>query len=77
MAHAPVAHPEAHGAHHAEPNFWSKYVFSTDHKMIAMQYMFTGMFMALIGGFMAYTFRMQNGFPGKSEPGFGLVSPNE
>src|SRR5262245_52251567 len=77
MAHAPVAHPEAHGAHHAEPGFWSKYVFSTDHKMIAMQYMFTGMFMALIGGFMAYTFRMQNGFPGISVPGFGMVSPND
>jgi cytochrome c oxidase subunit 1 len=77
MAHAPVAHPEAHGAHHAHQSFWSKYVFSTDHKMIAMQYMFTGMFMALIGGFMAYTFRMQNGFPGMEVPGFGMVSPNE
>jgi len=77
MAHAPVAHPEAHGAHHAEQSFWSKYVFSTDHKMIAMQYMFTGMFMALVGGFMAYTFRMQNGFPGMEVPGYGLVSPNE
>jgi cytochrome c oxidase subunit 1 len=77
MAHAPVAHPEAHGAHHAHQSFWSKYVFSTDHKMIAMQYMFTGMFMALIGGFMAYTFRMQNGFPGMDVPGFGMVSPNE
>ena len=33
--------------HHEEQSFWSKYVFSTDHKMIAMQYMFTGMFMAL------------------------------
>jgi cytochrome c oxidase subunit 1 len=39
--------------------------------------MFTGMFMALIGGFMAYTFRMQNGFPGMDVPGFGMVSPNE
>jgi cytochrome c oxidase subunit I len=77
MAHAPVAHHEGHGAHHAEQDFWSKYVFSTDHKMIAMQYMFTGMFMALIGGFMAYTFRMQNGFPGIEVPGYGLVSPNE
>jgi cytochrome c oxidase subunit 1 len=77
MAHAPVAHPEAHGAHHAHQSVWSTYVFSTDHKMIAMQYMFTGMFMALIGGFMAYTFRMQNGFPGMDVPGFGMVSPNE
>ncbi len=50
---------EAHEAHdHHEQSFWSKYVFSTDHKMIAMQYMFTGMIMALVGGFMAYAFRM-------------------
>ena len=63
--------------HHAEQSFWSKYVFSTDHKMIAMQYMFTGMAMALIGGFMAYVFRMQLAFPGISVPGFGVVSPGE
>ena len=64
---------EAH--HHEEMSFWSKYVFSTDHKMIAMQYMFTGMFMALIGGFFAYAFRMQLAFPGQEVPGWGLVTP--
>ena len=52
-------------------------VFSTDHKVIALQYMFTGMFMALIGGYMAYVFRMQLAFPGISVPGFGQVSPGE
>ena len=41
----------------------------TDHKMIAMQYMFTGMFMALIGGFFAYVFRMQHGVPGHRRAG--------
>jgi cytochrome c oxidase subunit 1 len=61
--------------HHAEQSFWSKYVFSTDHKMIAMQYMFTGMAMALIGGFMAYAFRMQLAFPGIEVPGYGTVTP--
>jgi hypothetical protein len=60
------AHGDEHG-HHVD-TFWSKYVFSTDHKMIAMQYMFTGMFMALIGGFFAYTFNMQMAFPGESVP---------
>jgi len=60
--------------HHAEQSFWSKYVFSTDHKMIAMQYMFTGMAMALIGGFMAYAFRMQLAFPGSDVPGYGTVT---
>jgi len=73
---APVAAGAAHDAHHhGEMSFWSKYVFSTDHKMIAMQYMFTGMAMALIGGFMAYAFRMQLAFPGMEVPGFGVVSP--
>ncbi len=61
--------------HHVEQSFWSKYVFSTDHKMIAMQYMFTGMAMALIGGFMAYAFRMQLAFPGVDVPGYGTVTP--
>jgi cytochrome c oxidase subunit 1 len=60
--------------HHGEQSFWSKYVFSTDHKMIAMQYMFTGMFLALIGGFMAYAFRMQLAFPGADVPLFGQVT---
>ena len=57
------AHPEAHGAAHAEPGWFIKYCWSTDHKVIAMQYMFTGMAMALIGGFMAYVFRMQIAYP--------------
>jgi cytochrome c oxidase subunit 1 len=60
--------------HHVEQSFWSKYVFSTDHKMIAMQYMFTGMAMGLIGAFMAYTFRMQLAFPGVDVPGYGTVT---
>ena len=65
----------AHAAqHHGEASFWSRYVFSTDHKVIAMT--FTGMAMALIGGFMACTaFRMQLAFPGIEVPGFGMVSP--
>ncbi|MBW2286780.1 MAG: cbb3-type cytochrome c oxidase subunit I [Deltaproteobacteria bacterium] len=66
-------HEDAHG-HHGEMSFVSKYVFSTDHKVIAMQYLFTGMAMALIGGFMAYAFRMQLAFPGEAVPGYGIVS---
>ncbi|KOR32561.1 cytochrome C oxidase [Achromatium sp. WMS3] len=60
-------------AHH-EMSFWQKYVFSTDHKVIGMQYMFTGMIMALIGGYMSYAFRMQLAFPGHEVPLFGLVT---
>lgn len=61
---------EAHQA-----SFWSKYIFSTDHKIIGLQYMFTGMFMALFGGFMAYVFRMQLAFPDAAVPGYGVVTP--
>src|ERR1022692_926568 len=56
---------------HAEPGFFKKYLWSTDHKMIAMQYLFTGMAMAVIGGYLAYVFRMQQGFPNQDVPGFG------
>jgi len=63
------AHHPYHGIGH--------YIFSTDHKVIAKQYLFTGMAMALLGGFFAYVFRMQVAFPGTSVPGFGMVSPAE
>ena len=77
MAHPAEHHHAEHGAHgHAEPGFVSKYLFSTDHKMIAMQYMFTGMALALVGGFFAYVFRMQMAFPGMEVPFYGMVTPN-
>src|SRR5262245_40850541 len=77
MAHAAEVHPHGGPEHHAEVGWVRHYLFSTDHKIIAMQYMFTGMAMALIGGFFAYTFRMQIAFPGIEVPGFGTVQPNE
>ena len=58
-------------------SFWAHYVFPTDHKMIAKQYMFTGLFMALVGGFLSYCFRMQLAFPGLDVPGYGMVSAGE
>mgnify|MGYP006274795639 CR=1 FL=1 len=63
-------------AHHDE-GFIKKYLWSTDHKIIAMQYLFTGMAMALIGGFAVYVFRMQLAFPGASVPLFGRVSAGQ
>ncbi len=63
-----------HDDHH-DQGFVEKYILPTDHKMIAMQYMFTGMAMGLIGAFMAYCFRMQLAFPGEAVPGYGIVTP--
>src|SRR5262252_1218186 len=74
-AHVP-AHGHGAGHGHGEQNFFMKYLWSTDHKMIAFQYMFTGMALAMIGAFMAYVFRMQLAFPGHSVPGYGVVTPN-
>src|SRR6185436_9085632 len=49
---AAVAPPKphaAHEAHHEELGFWRKYVFSTDHKVIGIQYAVTGMLFLLFG----------------------------
>ena len=62
--------------HHGPTSFWSKYIFPLDHKIIGMQYLFTGMFMAIVGGYMAYAFRMQLAFPGEEVPLFGTVTPH-
>jgi len=60
--------------HHV--GFWRRYLFSTDHKTIGLQYMITGLFMALLGGYLAYVFRMQLAYPNESVPGYGPVGPD-
>ncbi|WP_047418936.1 cbb3-type cytochrome c oxidase subunit I [Cellulophaga sp. Hel_I_12] len=70
-AHAHVddhAHDD-HGHHHKE-TFVTKYIFSQDHKMIAKQYLITGLIMGAIGIGMSILFRMQLAWPGESFPVF-------
>jgi cytochrome c oxidase subunit 1 len=62
-------------AHEKPTSFLRKYVFSVDHKYIAKQYLFTAMFMAIVGGLLAYVMRMQLASPGQEVPGYGMVSP--
>ncbi len=52
----------AHEHHHHE-SFITKYVFSQDHKMIAKQFLITGMVWAIIGGLFSVIFRLQLGYP--------------
>ena len=52
--------------HHEKGNFFTKYVFSLDHKMIAKQYLITGIIMGIIGGAMSIFFRMQIAWPEES-----------
>jgi len=55
----------AHGHHHKE-TFVTKYIFSQDHKMIAKQYLITGVFvMGIIGILMSLLMRMQIAWPEK------------
>jgi cytochrome c oxidase subunit 1 len=55
-------HHDEHGHHHKE-TFITKYVFSQDHKMIAKQFLITGMIWAILGGLMSVLFRLQLGYP--------------
>lgn len=49
-----------------QSNFINTYVFSMDHKIIAKQFLITGMVWALIGAGMSLIFRLQLGFPEES-----------
>lgn len=53
--------------HHKE-TFISKYVFSLDHKMIAKQFLVTGIIMAFIALFLSILFRLQLAWPEKEFP---------
>jgi cytochrome c oxidase subunit 1 len=65
VAHADVhANDHDHAHEHHEQSFIRKYIFSEDHKVIAKQYLISGIIWALIGGFLSLVFRLQLGFPG-------------
>ena len=51
--------------HHKE-TFITKYIFSIDHKMIAKQFLITGMLMGIVGMLMSVLFRLQLSNPGES-----------
>jgi cytochrome c oxidase subunit 1 len=61
-------HDDEHGAHHHKETFITKYVFSQDHKMIARQFLITGMVWAVLGGLMSVLFRLQLGYPDATFP---------
>ena len=58
-----AAHDVHHDEHHHEETFITKYVFTTDHKMIAKQFLITGILWAFVGGLFSIFFRLQLGFP--------------
>ena len=63
--HDHAVHAE-HG-HHKE-TFLTKYVFSQDHKMIAKQFLITGIFMGVVAMGLSILFRIQLAYPDESFP---------
>ncbi|HEY4650822.1 MAG TPA: cbb3-type cytochrome c oxidase subunit I [Pontibacter sp.] len=59
-----VHHAHEEHDHHHDQNFFEKYVFSQDHKVIAKQFLISGIAWAFIGGFLSVLFRLQLGWPG-------------
>ena len=59
---------DTHQEHLHHETFITKYVFSQDHKMIAKQFLTTGIIWAIIGGLFSVIFRLQLGYPDQSFP---------
>lgn len=59
--------------HDAPTSFWSKYVFSFDHKVIGKQFLWFGIFWLLVGGLMALLIRWTLAYPGVPFPVIGSL----
>jgi cytochrome c oxidase subunit 1 len=67
--HNPVAtHHDDHAHDHHKETFLTKYVFSQDHKMIAKQFLITGIIMGVIAMGISVLFRIQLAYPDQSFP---------
>lgn len=50
-------------------SFWTRYVFSQDHKVIALQYTVTALLVGAIGMVLSWAMRLELAFPGTLDPG--------
>jgi cytochrome c oxidase subunit I len=64
--HGVAHHEDGHEHHH--DTFLTKYIFSQDHKMIAKQFLITGITMAFIAMSLSILFRIQLAYPDKAFP---------
>ena len=63
-----VIDPHHDDHHHHEETFISKYIFSQDHKMIAKQFLITGILWAFVGVLFSVLFRLQLAWPDETFP---------
>ena len=73
-ADTPVNETHAHDEHH-DVGFIKKYLWTYDHKMIGLQYLWTALAFLFIGGALALGVRWQLGFPGAAIPIIGNLLP--
>src|ERR1700744_277792 len=65
-SHGHAAHDDHGHAHeHHELGFWRSYVFSTDHKVIGIQYLWGGLSFLFFGFGLMLLMRWQIAFPGQ------------
>src|SRR5438552_10867664 len=73
--HHGAGHSPSHGAggagEHHELGFWRKYIFSTDHKVIGIQYGLCGLTFLFFGFSLMMLMRWQLAFPGTALPVIG------
>ena len=62
-------------AHDAPTGFIRKYLLSTDHKVIGVQFLCTSLVMLLFGGLLAMLMRWQLGWPGHPLPFMEKIAP--
>jgi cytochrome c oxidase subunit I len=67
--HEPDLHPSGHG--HQDLGFWRTYIFSTDHKVIGIQYALTGMGFLFFGFVLVLLMRWQLAYPERAIPVLG------
>lgn len=60
-----------HGHDHHELSFFRTYIWSTDHKMIGIQFLVTTLLMLFVGGALALAVRWQLAFPNAAMPIIG------
>ncbi|MBT8401888.1 MAG: cbb3-type cytochrome c oxidase subunit I [Rhodothermia bacterium] len=72
-----VAESHADHDHHHELGFWRKYVFSTDHKVIGIQYGLTSLLFLFIGFTFMMLMRWQLAYPGEPLPLIGWLFSDE
>ena len=61
---------------HHELGFWRKYIFSTDHKVIGIQYGLCGLVFLFMGFSLMMLMRWQLAYPGQSLPVIGHLIPH-